>query len=747
MGKFFLKILSLLFLIIIFSLVFLSYFGLETGKFDVLIKNKANTVNKNIRLEFNKTKIYLNIKELKVIVKLQKPVVLLRNNEIDLSKLDLFLSLKSYYKSDFILEKAKIAFEKNDINDLSKLTNLFLPRIINKKIKKIFLKGNLEGEFVLPFKQDGSISSDYKFSGKINNADINLSKDYKIKNLTAKVGYGKNNSENIKSLKIIIEKGSISNLKLADSFIDIKFEKNKKVIQSTIHTVGNINFSEVKKIASLLNLKIEHLEDFNSNSDLKTNVKFNIDKGFKIKNVSYSTKGNINSLQLKITKGKEIKNFLPSFNKEISVKNAILNFSKSEKKQLLKLEGNVKISESFEKLKISQTYTKKNKMYNINVSSSLNESLVKVEKLNYQKVPGINANINFDLELVDNKYFLIKSLSYLENKNEIILEQIKLNSDLEISDISRIKILTYLDNLKNNDFTINKKDKIKVSGDTFDAQPLLKSLFKNNTKKTFSKNFNSDIKINFKKVTTGTDDDVADLGVIASIKSGSYNKLSLKGNFSKNEIVEMSIYQVNEEKKTLQVISDRARPFIKHFDFIEGFEGGKLEYESTIFKSNSTSNLVLSDFKVSKVPALAKLLTLASLQGIADTLSGEGIRFESFEMKSNTKNNVLNIEDALAMGPAVSILLDGYVDKGKVVSLRGTLVPATQLNSIISKIPIVGDILVGKKTGEGVVGVSFRMKGPPKKIKTTVNPIKTLTPRFIVRAIEKLKKQNKDKTK
>jgi hypothetical protein len=147
------------------------------------------------------------------------------------------------------------------------------------------------------------------------------------------------------------------------------------------------------------------------------------------------------------------------------------------------------------------------------------------------------------------------------------------------------------------------------------------------------------------------------------------------------------------------------------------------------------------------VPALAKLLTLASLQGIADTLSGEGIRFEFFEMKSNSKGNVLNIDEALAIGPAISILLDGYVDKGKVVSLRGTLVPATKLNAIIAKIPLIGNILVGKKTGEGVVGVSFKMKGPPKDIKTTVNPIKTLTPRFIVRAIEKMKKTKKEEVK
>ena len=144
------------------------------------------------------------------------------------------------------------------------------------------------------------------------------------------------------------------------------------------------------------------------------------------------------------------------------------------------------------------------------------------------------------------------------------------------------------------------------------------------------------------------------------------------------------------------------------------------------------------------MPAFAKLLTLASLQGIADTLSGEGIRFETFEMKSVSNGDWMDIKETYASGPAVSILLDGYVEKGKMVSLKGTLVPATTLNSIISTIPVVGSILVGKKTGEGVFGVSFKMKGPPKNIKTTVNPIKTLTPRFIVRAVEKMKKKKKN---
>ena len=288
---------------------------------------------------------------------------------------------------------------------------------------------------------------------------------------------------------------------------------------------------------------------------------------------------------------------------------------------------------------------------------------------------------------------------------------------------------------------VKKSKKIDISGTIFDAQPLLKSLFKRDEKKTFSKNFTSEIKINFEKTLTGTDDNVLNFTMIASIANGSYNKLSLKGNFSEKEIVEMSIYQIDDNKKTLQVISDRARPFIKNIDYIKGFEEGKLEYESTITKEVTNSNLLITDFKVSKVPALAQLLTLASLQGIADLLTGEGIRFEEFEMDYESTKKNIKINEIYAIGPAISILIDGYIVKNKLLSLRGTLVPATTINKIIGKIKILGDILVGSKKGEGVFGVSFKIKGPPKDLKTTVNPIKTLTPRFITRTLEKIKNQ------
>jgi hypothetical protein len=120
------------------------------------------------------------------------------------------------------------------------------------------------------------------------------------------------------------------------------------------------------------------------------------------------------------------------------------------------------------------------------------------------------------------------------------------------------------------------------------------------------------------------------------------------------------------------------------------------------------SNLKIYDFKLKELPALTKILSLASLQGIADLLSGEGIRFSEFEMNFDNKADLMTINEIYAIGPAISILMEGYVEKDSLVSLRGTLVPATTINKTIGSIPLIGNILVGQKVGEGVFGVSFK---------------------------------------
>ena len=128
------------------------------------------------------------------------------------------------------------------------------------------------------------------------------------------------------------------------------------------------------------------------------------------------------------------------------------------------------------------------------------------------------------------------------------------------------------------------------------------------------------------------------------------------------------------------------------------------------FSSEITSSLIFTAF-----PFISLLISL----------------FEFTSLDNKTRSTIFIFS---------SILLEGYIEKDKLISLRGTLVPATTINRSIASIPLLGDLLIGKKVGEGVFGVSFKIKGPPKDLETTVNPIKTLTPRFITRTLEKIKK-------
>ena len=275
MGKFFLRFLLLLLVTVVSLIIYLSYFGINTDKFDDLIKNKANEVNQNVKLEFQKTKIHLNLKELNLVVKLQNSKVLIRGNTIDLSKLDLFLSLKSFFSSDFLLKRAEVAFIENDIKDLTKITNIFLPKIVNKKLNKIFAKGSIRGEFIIPFETDGSIGKDYGFMGKISDASINLAKEFSIKNLTTEINnLGGNNT---KGFEIIIKKGSMYDLELAGTTINLKREKNEIKIKSLLRTNGKLNFLQIKKISTLFGLNISNFKDINGTADVKTNINFDLD--------------------------------------------------------------------------------------------------------------------------------------------------------------------------------------------------------------------------------------------------------------------------------------------------------------------------------------------------------------------------------------------------------------------------------------------------------------------------------------
>ena len=319
-----------------------------------------------------------------------------------------------------------------------------------------------------------------------------------------------------------------------------------------------------------------------------------------------------------------------------------------------------------------------------------------------------------------------------------------MNQKLKILDIKKIDV-NYINKKKElNNFTINKNDKnYLLLGNSLDSSDLINDLLKDKTNKRYLDNFenlNTNLDIMLDRVVLDENNYLENFIGNIEFNNNKITSANLISTFPNKEKFSFVIKTYENNEKITTLYSDNAEPFVKKFKFIKGFEGGIIDFFSINKNDVSKSKIKIFKFKVKEVPALATLLSLASLQGIADLMTGEGIRFEEFDMRFSNENDLMKIDEIYAIGPAISILSSGYIEKNNLVSLRGTLVPATTLNKVVGSIPFLGKILVGKKTGEGVFGVSYKIKGPPKDLKTTVNPVKTLTPRFITRTLEKIKK-------
>tara|TARA_Y100000768_G_scaffold345954_1_gene293187 strand:- start:714 stop:2204 length:1491 start_codon:yes stop_codon:yes gene_type:complete len=480
----------------------------------------------------------------------------------------------------------------------------------------------------------------------------------------------------------------------------------------------NLNFKEIKL-----------------NSD--SNFSFKVGKNLKFKD--FFIKSNLSIDYLRLNNFLTLKNFFPNIKKDLIFENHEIELEYNEKNFKINGSGNI----FFQKQVDNINYKIKNLENNIIIDANLkvlNNPFV-IDVLNFKK------NVKSHLDIIVNgnilkDEFLLEKIKISDEKNIFFIEGLKLTNNKKIKDVKKIIIdFEDKDGLKNKIQISKENEYYSVKGDSFNINEIVSQLLdsKNNRKYNF---FEKKFKLIFdvKKIFLDKNNMTNNLKGSLLFNQNKINELNLDAEFDNKQKIKFTIKTTNNNEKITTLFSNRAKPLVGRYKFIKGFDEGELDFYSIKKNNNSNSTIKIYNFKLKELPALTKLLTLASLQGIADLLSGEGIRFNEFEMKFKNNENLITIDEIYAIGPAISILMEGYVEKNNLISLRGTLVPATTINKTISSIPLLGDILVGKKTGEGVFGVSFKIKGPPKNLETSVNPIKTLTPRFITRTLEKIKK-------
>ena len=719
------KLINYLFLIVVFLiLVFaltLSTIGVETSKFNKLISDKASKA-KRIDLELDTIKFKLDIKEFSLFLETENPKITYSKVSVPVRNIKAYIDFLSLFKSDPKIKKTTLTLEELDITQLNKLSIIIKPSnfksLINNKIKQ----GKLISEIEIFLNEQGLLK-DFIAKGTVKNLEAELFNDFSLK---------QTNLSFIADNKDILIKnifGTLENIKISDGDIKINLENGIK-LNSNFNSKINFNEKLLKKYDKLLDKHLPKGKIKIIKAELNNNFSINLDNTYKIQDYNYTVTGKLEKSKFELVS--TIKNsFIKKELKEIY-------FSDLQIKSIflpnnVKLNGEGKYSfdnKNFQKINLKNNF-KNNSLFlklNFDYLDSLNLDLI-----NFKKRSDTVANISLDLEKKEKK-LSINKLDYKEENNSIKINGFKFNENNFVS-FNKLEVAT-----NNNNFFIKNGKTILIKGSKFDASNLVKFLNKKSEDNKFKK-FNSNIEINFKDIIVPNSEKLKNFNLLGEIKKGQFVKISSKGDFGNNNFLDISMKKDKDtDKKYLEIYSDLTKPLLTEFGFFNGLSGGKLLFTSVIDNSSSNSKLRIENFKVVNAPGVIKLLSLADLGGLEDLAKGEGLSFEVLEIDMENNKNFLKINEILALGPSMSVLMEGYRNENGLTSLRGTLVPAKTLNKMISKIPVIGNIVIPKEVGEGLFGISFKMKGPKGKIKTTINPIRTITPRFIQKIIDRNKK-------
>ncbi len=179
----------------------------------------------------------------------------------------------------------------------------------------------------------------------------------------------------------------------------------------------------------------------------------------------------------------------------------------------------------------------------------------------------------------------------------------------------------------------------------------------------------------------------------------------------------------------LDLTSNDGGALMERLDLYHQIRGGDLNLQGIIAQDKITGVMKMRDYAVHESPLFLQLLSLPSLTGIFNRLTqDESMPFDRLRIPFDLDGNTLTLTDASMSNSSLGITFSGTLDtKDDMISMRGEVIPAYTLNSILSNIPILGTILTDNQK-RNALAASYSLSGTSEDPKVALNPLSALTP-------------------
>jgi AsmA-like C-terminal region/Protein of unknown function len=273
--------------------------------------------------------------------------------------------------------------------------------------------------------------------------------------------------------------------------------------------------------------------------------------------------------------------------------------------------------------------------------------------------------------------------------------------------------------------------KASVRGSALDARAFVKSLLDGTPSgQPAGKDLDLDVKI---ATVTGANKQAINGFELSAYRRGGEMRLgSLRGRIGAGAVT-----ATGNGGETRLMTTD-AGALVRFADLYSRLEGGDLDL---VFRSRgdaSAGQAILANFVLRDEPAFRQLVTAgrphASEDGTA-AIDTSFVRFEKMTASFERSPGRLRIQDAVIYNPNMGLTTQGLIDfQHNEIDVSGSFVPAYQVNTMLTKIPLVGVLLSGGQN-DGVFGVSYRVHGPMSGPTLTVNPLSAIAPGILRRIL------------
>lgn len=385
--------------------------------------------------------------------------------------------------------------------------------------------------------------------------------------------------------------------------------------------------------------------------------------------------------------------------------------------------------------------------YDVDIRADLQHAALDYGFLGFVKPLGQKGELKTVLNIRDKKLQSVPSFSLL--KADFSLEgKVAFDKKDRVSliDIGKIRGPKTSANSKIRfAYEPEQKITINVSGSSYDLSEFFES--RDNASKKQSQTSSAadwenspNVDINIAVNTLWSNPDVAVTnfaGTAKIVKGVGIYELHLIGNYDYNKEMTLKVDYVPKPKNEfyLTIDSNAAGNTLRFLRIYKDMHRGNLHIEARRDAEKMfIGHAKIRDFSLHNTPVLAKLLTVASFTGMVDLLTGEGMTFSHFDAPFKYKNQILYVNKARVYGNVVGITLGGAFNMANdAISLEGMIAPAYGLNTMIGKIPLVGNLLAGK---DGTVfAANYSITGTSEAPDVSLNPLSALSPNSLKEAV------------